>query len=738
MINTLLNYLSDTEFQLRAGRITYGLPARRLYRVAPYGELSGTSVYAVPLDVCTHGGLGATPAKSYAVGDNVLFIQGTTDTSSGVPYGLILGTCPIAVSGTDNSTLSEELVSLFDETFIETPSSDSLDSFGGDISEQLANTLQILEMLGNNGFANTNNVDNLPGDYNISGADTELHVDDLAVQLRAGKSGISLNSVYDMLDVYSTLFRKVSAASYEQLFLINDNFFHIALKGLTTRDCYTKGSKPVFRHLEELSNYIYGRRTATLSPDGLEISSISETFDGKINIEATNGVSIKKTVRVKKSLTPKNIPVRYNEGAEITDLESLEKIAENKDLWEISETKATDKPDILQSPQTNEAYAQPQYSGTFSDGVTEDPIEYVKAEAVIRTLPSGGILIRDAWGSEIRMEGGNIQISAANNVTTVAGRDILSICNGVASTNAGDSVQIGAAKRSVSLQGETGIDLCAKTGDIRAIGESLSIETAKMNADTNITRLKSGNTIIGGDRVVINASELVAHGNVASISGSASGLVLSSGAVLGANSFVVNGPTSIRKGGLTISGIPTVDGDSVEVKTNKAPCVLSVDGAIATTGAIAASQHIVTAEGVYANNFAAKTSGVGKLKNRPDKVKIGSNTPLDYNITGNTDTIKDTMTYFKKLKEKALFNLYSKACAIWQPVFSKLGSKLKITIATYKEKNYIYPGKSFWEKDGMLLDEGDEKVFDDPEYTYKTAGVSTLMLNTPNTEESGK
>lgn len=734
MINTLLNFLSDTSLQLRAGKITYSLPARRLYRVAPYNETSGTVVYAVPLEAYARGGIGVTNVKNYAVGDDVVFIQGSdSNSASGLLYGIILGVIPIKETRNGYREISDKLS---DRVLSGISEQTGIDLFGSETLEELANILQLAEISGYNSFQTPLTTNDLPGDYSISGAKTKIHEDDLTLSLKAGNAGISLNSVYNMIDVISPLFRKMSAGTFEQLFLINDNFFHLAMKGLSTSECYTKGSPSIFRHVDELSNYIYGKREALLDPEGKEISAIEQTFDGKVSIEGVNGVCIKKSVRTKKFLKPKDFPVRYREDAEIEGLEGLEGIQKNKELWDSVIDNSATEPDIIPPPTDAEARSIPEYINKFSDGLSDDSIPYVDAEATIQTLPSGGILIRDIWGSEIRMEGGNIQISAANNLTFVAGRDILSMCNGVNATNAGEAVQIGAARRGVDIQGETDIRLSAKTGAVRLMGSATSIESDRLDADTKITRLKSGYSIIGGDRIVLNSTELIAHGSSVNISGSNSSLTLSSGAVLGAQGITINGNVAIRKGGVEVSNIPTVDGTTQNVRTPRGGCSLTVDGIMATTGSIAASQHIVSADGIYARSAAFKSDGVGKLRNSPSKVKISESDPLKYAVSSDNGVIKQTMDYFKELREKVIFDLKSKAFAIWKPLFAKFGGGAGISIATSKDKDYIYPGASFWEKDGMLSTELDESAVGDID--YRSSGANTLMLNKPNAEERSK
>lgn len=734
MIDTLLNFLSDTSLQLRAGKITYSLPARRLYRVAPYNETSGTVVYAVPLEAYARGGVGVTHVKNYDVGDDVVFIQGSdSNSASGLMYGIILGVIPIKETRNGSGELSDSLV---DGVISGISELSGLDLFGSETLEELVNILQLAELSGYNGFQTPLTTDDLPGDYSISGAKTKIHEDDLTLSLKAGNAGISLNSVYNMIDVISPLFRKMSAGTFEQLFLINDNFFHLAMKGLTTSECYTKGSPSIFRHVDELSNYIYGKREALLDPEGSEVSSIEQTFDGKVSIEGVNGVCIKKSVRTKKFLKPKDFPIRYREDAEIEGLEGLEEIQQNEELWDSVIDTSETEPRILPPPTESEARSIPEYTDGFADGLSDSGIPYVDAEAAIQTLPSGGILIRDIWGSEIRMEGGNIQISAANNLTFVAGRDILSICNGVNATNAGEAVQIGAARRGVDIQGETDVRLSAKTGAVRLMGSATSIESDRLNADTKVTRMKSGYSVIGGDRIVLNSAELIAHGSSVNISGSASSLTLASGAVIGAHGITINGNVAIRKGGVEVSNIPTVDGTTQNVRTPRGGCSLTVEGTIATTGAIAASEQIVSASGVYGSSMAAYTSGLGKLRNRPKKVDISESDPLKYAVSGDNDIIKQTIDYFKELREKVIFDLKSKAFSIWKPLFAKFGGGAGISIATNKDKDYIYPGASFWEKDGMLSTELDEGVVGGID--YQSSGAETLMLNKPNAEERSK
>ena len=75
--------------------------------------------------------------------------------------------------------------------------------------------------------------------------------------------------------------------------------------------------------------------------------------------------------------------------------------------------------------------------------------EYQGRKAGVFIGPDGSVIIRDAWGSEIVMEGGNVTINTPGNVITTANRNVVSI-----------------AGQTVAVRGAKGADVTADDGHV--------------------------------------------------------------------------------------------------------------------------------------------------------------------------------------------------------------------------------------------------------------------------------
>jgi hypothetical protein len=214
--------------------------------------------------------------------------------------------------------------------------------------------------------------------------------------------------------------------------------------------------------------------------------------------------------------------------------------------------------------------------------------------------------------------------------------------------------------------------------------------------------------------------------------------VLSSGAVFGGSSFLINGNVAVRKGSVKVEGIPDADGNKSDFVAPKSGCSFTVDGVMASTGAIATSSNIVASEGMYARAAAIKEASVGRLKTAPKEVDIGDTKPVEMRIHDTGSIIKSIIKEFEEIKKKTVFNLRSKAYTIWEPLCSKFSNMLKVSVAMGNKQNYIYPGDDFWRAKGMISYNTKYDKEYSPDQTYEMTGAVNLNLNTSNAEESTK
>jgi hypothetical protein len=104
---------------------------------------------------------------------------------------------------------------------------------------------------------------------------------------------------------------------------------------------------------------------------------------------------------------------------------------------------------------------------------------YYESTSLISLLPEGGIVIRDGFGGEIRMVGGNIDLSCPGDITFRSGRSTIVYAGDDAIIRARNSVDVTAANHDVRLKAEHNLDLLAGNGgqtgrlllDCQATGE---------------------------------------------------------------------------------------------------------------------------------------------------------------------------------------------------------------------------------------------------------------------------
>lgn len=101
----------------------------------------------------------------------------------------------------------------------------------------------------------------------------------------------------------------------------------------------------------------------------------------------------------------------------------------------------------------------PQYGSMVIDHRTST--RYYRGRSVIKQLDDGSVLIEDAWGSQIRMEGGHVFITAPLDIVQQPGRSLVSMAGNDVVARAGNSVDITAAKRDVRLKAERNLQALA-------------------------------------------------------------------------------------------------------------------------------------------------------------------------------------------------------------------------------------------------------------------------------------
>lgn len=118
-----------------------------------------------------------------------------------------------------------------------------------------------------------------------------------------------------------------------------------------------------------------------------------------------------------------------------------------------------DKPDY-DVPQEEDLHAlEDQYDPTFLKNETVKLNKFDKRRAGVYIGEDGSVIIRDAWGSEIVMLGGNVSISCAGNVMLLPGKTQLTIAGDDIVQKAQNSVDIHASEHDVRLSAARNMEI---------------------------------------------------------------------------------------------------------------------------------------------------------------------------------------------------------------------------------------------------------------------------------------
>lgn len=215
-------------------------------------------------------------------------------------------------------------------------------------------------------------------------------------------------------------------------------------------------------------------------------------------------------------------------------------------------------------------------SGTSDRSVKDDDLEHhVGRKAGIYCLPNGSLILRDAWGSEIIMEGGSITINACGNININPGRSFVAMsgddavikamrsvdveaCNNDITIHADRNVRIGAGSDASDLYGSIVLETFAKTRPKQSYEKGEDFDSAGIiikAKDSGVAILSDTATVLTKSRtnVVSNGQVAVLGDNVgvsgwsgACVAGSNSGLVCNAGtAALVGSSVTVAGESGV-------------------------------------------------------------------------------------------------------------------------------------------------------------------------------------------------
>lgn len=211
---------------------------------------------------------------------------------------------------------------------------------------------------------------------------------------------------------------------------------------------------------------------------------------------------------------------------------------------------------------------------------TEEFQRYDRRHSYIGLTPDGGIVLRDAWGSEIVMADGRITISSASTIEIRSGESVVTLAGKDVVQKAYGSVDITATKKDVRLKAEGNLQAVSETKGIllqskaksdgkpdwSKAGEDLQSTGVVIKADTSSVALVGRTAVMQGTQGV--------HVAAFDEKGKPSGQVVLSGAqIMGASAsnviFTANGKSGVvvsdQSAALVAPSVVLVGGQSAGV-----------------------------------------------------------------------------------------------------------------------------------------------------------------------------
>lgn len=745
------------------GQIVLANPHLNFYQLRPSLSISNVPrlINATPLGTMAGRWKGVGVQDSYQVGDSVVYVWIQDTIRDQLAHqAFILGKC-----SPDHTFATTSLNKMFSGGF-------NIWNCGlYDVQlTQLQRTPYMYDF-NSNGFG-----DIFAGDWSVHGKQTGILVSDEYMGMRSGMASIQLDAFGRRISEASLLRSVTTIGSDEDVRLYNDKIVTISRFAGKVNDAYggygvdnpfavqltyagrDDEKKPAFQIQKTISDSLYAQEENVVADEDNTLASDQQRFDGIRTISSKTGLSIERDFDLNRyRYDGRRIEYEKLEEEERT-VDDPQAVLEKSEKWKKREQ---EEPRFLYTPVpgTNPEDVKPA-TPVFTDELGEHYAANGKAH--IRLLPSGGISIMDAWGSEILLEGGNVQISAANNLIRLVGRDEVGIVSGVWSTAATAGVELGASNGPASVFGKSSAGLSSEGtttvegnklysyGHATAVtsGQALQFVSRRAGASNNSNGsgiqffAEESSITASAGHILMNAdTSFTARGNAAAVS------LFQTNAVVGAARTQLTGGLLIKSGSFDIS-VPDANKEKPDTVTiGGGQGYIACDGYAIINDTIKGNSGAVIVGALTANSVSAfrKTSDGGIFSARRQS---GSRLPGSFasSITNLTKNIANTVSKtYSNIKHSIIrqmrfgFKLSGMgSVCVNEPKFSSMSSgTITITpVSTVDGSDnvtYIYPGESFWMKDGMFSYTERSVIMKSPEETTekKRTGAVNIKVSPP-------
>lgn len=725
-LTDMLNYLAKgsstataAKTHVQVAAITAADPVHQLYEAIPIGTTTSTvtKIWVVPLGSHSVTWSGTQAHRIYRQGDIVLVALSPTDLNEGsqMMWGVILGTINTSKFKYVDKNMLPANPRIPDSKHTDySKFYDEFNKFYGGGNKAL-----------NIGFYLPGLEYGAGGDYLVRGENTILRVSEDYVSYRAGGVLFSCGGASESIISSAATKRESLLGGSDAHMIINNDSYSEDLQlvgGTALRD-----TDPEFRGiLTQAGALVNGTRTSIIKPTAT-LSTIDQRLDGQVHISTVGGFITDKVVSPEAYIHKyRGLVVSDPSLLELDDVDSSEQHVpfartKNSSYW-TKVCKSFEGVDL-----TGDDWLFDTTGNILGTYHCPYPVEEVKSadgensEASIAMCgsrmaqcPDGSIVFRDAWGSEIRMSNGDIQLSAARKLVLISSDDTLEIVGGELAINCGGSVNVGSAKR-VDLVAKKEVNIAADSAVITADSDVILHGENAVQVNSRKTIALHADSIYGtaddGGITLSSANELTLHATK-----SASLCSTAAQVVAGSSEVEISANRTNLVSNVTISaGTTTHIMGSRSHGFSSSAGNLTVNGAVVCDKQLVSNDCIIAAASVLANSVMAKTVnpdiGVFKLKKGPKKQAIKSE-PAKYGARKvDTDAqhlaLYELGEYTLKSLRKSIYAVTKVVTSIVKPIFSRSkgigrGSTKPATVENDYGMMYIYPGESFWTTSGMV------------------------------------
>ena len=722
--------------ELTLGQVLYVIPETGVCIVQPL-----TSAIGRKGDTATLSGVGSLARAAvkdstiYRIGEYVLYARVTADSfhaSSPMEPAIILCRAPVFIFNHEDITdVRENLNGDFHNFY--------------DLITQLVDRKDTPDSPSAEFITRSWIETRMGGDRVLEGRNTLLRVSDELIQILGRRCGIHINSVDSSVELHGITQSQSFIGKTTRSIIANDTVTHIEGTAGGVDSAYNKQTETEKSMRETVEGDLaYGKVSTLFSDTGVPLSQEQHRHNGEQFFKSATGFLFEKTTAIdayrpavgRSILHDPNI--REVGGLPGEYREPFDRITESKN-WKAANGDKNEQDYVRKPGDGNDS----EKTATDAEGY---PVPVFEGKASWGVLPNGGFVIRDAWGSEIRMCDGDIQISAARHLKYITGQDQVGIVGGVSSLQAGKGIAAGTTTGNIDVSAAS--EFIAHSKASLKLCSDLQIDVLA-EQDIKLKSVTGGVAASGVNMGLVAEEELSISGAKTYVTGSSDALLASPAAAVRCTGTLSMGSADIRVfGDLRMSDNEYAIGEinGIKIKCGRGAGNITTPGSVYVDNYVGVNTGLTVRGAGYFGSLstadAQKVEGgygfSGKLKSAPSKVGI-SNPATGSGVTANyiPKLLAGVAGMTKSTVLDMLFKFKESMVAFIRPIFcDKHENKAKIssptTVDIQGKKRYIYPGEVFWTSKGVQTINNlntAKNVLQEQVDSAPTQGAAELKLN---------